>query len=71
MIRGLIKRTESEVERSLDIRSLIKLRNTVKIMTKVLFSDHQVAMLKNQRRSVFVDLNDSSNDEKSSDSESS
>ena len=37
-LRTFIKNTEKRVEKSLDIRSLIKLRLTVDAITKVLFS---------------------------------
>ena len=42
-----MKKTESEVEKSIDVQKLIQLRKTVDVLTKVLLSERQIAMLKN------------------------
>ena len=42
-----MKKTESEVEKSIDVQKLIQLRKKVDVLTKVLLSERQIAMLKN------------------------
>ena len=62
-MQKLIKRTENDVESTLDIRSLIQLKNTVRVLTQILLSDRQVAMLKNQRRHIVMDSEGGSDSE--------
>jgi len=62
-MQKLIKRTENDVESTLDIRSLIQLKNTVRGLTQILLSERQVAMLKNQRRHIVMDSEGESDSE--------
>ena len=53
---------DREVERTLDIRSLINVRNTVDTMTKLLFTENERLLLRNQRKSRVLDNSNSTSD---------
>ena len=61
-LNRLVSKTEKDVEKTLDLRSLVALRNSVRIMTKVLFTDRQRLLIKNQRRVREINLDENSGD---------